>query len=126
MVIVRRHERKRCIIVVIRTQYPDRALIIQIGKRLHSSHIHAIDLRSMDRILLHALPMQVEVKLHTPQLRVKSLPHVPIIGHLSELPLSPVRVFHRCDHSAYTLAGYRRNYRIILHQERQLSPVLRQ
>ena len=61
------------VVVLIWAEKGDRCVVVHVGEGLEAAGVGAVHCRGVDRVLDHALPVQVEVELHRTELRVDLL-----------------------------------------------------
>ena len=61
------------VVVLIWAEKGDRCVVVHVGEGLEAAGVGAVHRSGVDRVLDHALPVQVEVELHRTQLRVDLL-----------------------------------------------------
>ena len=77
---------------MVRGQHRDRCVVVHVLEGHHSAGVGAVHHRGVDRVLDHALAVEVEVELHGPELRIDGILHVRIPRVLLELVLAGVEL----------------------------------
>ena len=77
---------------MVRCEHRDRGVVVHVLECHHSSGVGAVDHRGVDRVLDHALAVEVEVELHGPEPWVDGLLHVRVPRVFLELVLACVEL----------------------------------